>query len=312
MTSVDWPLVSAPNADFPAALKGTDQTEDFIGALSGLEDVLRTQSVWLRDWHEYLFARIADSASTEELPPTIDPRAWHACTIHRLLHENASLRRAQLLFMAMLRQSGLVMERTATTRAVPLADYHRFMTTVSSWQALVRELQNEAWNRLANIDPLTGLANRAAMLRKLGIESERYARHGHPCCVAVVDIDHFKAINDCFGHGAGDRALKSIAGLLATSVRPYDEVFRYGGEEFVICLPSTDLRTSWAIAERLRLRVQDWSVPLADGQTIRATISIGIAPLTACDGVQAALETADRALYVAKRSGRNTIHVRDY
>jgi diguanylate cyclase (GGDEF)-like protein len=141
------------------------------------------------------------------------------------------------------------------------------------------------------------------------MECERHERGRQPCCVAVIDLDGFKPVNDTHGHTAGDVVLRSIAALLAAGVRPYDEVFRYGGDEFVLCLPSTDPRAAWAVVERLRLRIANWSIPLKSGSSLRMTVSIGVAPLTTDRGVEATLDLADKALYRAKRNGRNGICV---
>ncbi|MDS4011079.1 MAG: GGDEF domain-containing protein, partial [Defluviicoccus sp.] len=109
----------------------------------------------------------------------------------------------------------------------------------------------------------------------------------------------------------GDTVLRSVASLLAASVRPYDAVFRYGGEEFLLCLPNADLRTAWAIAERLRLKVAGWSIPIAKGAELRTSVSTGIAPLSSAQSVEATLERADAALYAAKSRGRNCVVVRN-
>jgi len=148
------------------------------------------------------------------------------------------------------------------------------------------------------------------MARKLAVERERQARNRQPCCVALIDLDFFKEINDTHGHKAGDTVLRSLASLLAVSIRPYDEVFRYGGDEFVVCLPNADTRAAWAIVERLRLRVARWSIPLRGDDRVRMTVSVGVAPLDHDRDVEAALEAADAALYAAKRNGRNCVHVR--
>ncbi len=127
----------------------------------------------------------------------------------------------------------------------------------------------------------------------------------------MIDVDRFKTINDTCGHLAGDSLLRSVASVLAASVRPYDMVFRYGGDEFVLCLPNTDLRLAWAVVERLRLKIAGWEVPLADGRHISTTVSIGVAPLSSDRSVEDTLDVADQALYAAKRLGRNRLCLRD-
>jgi diguanylate cyclase (GGDEF)-like protein len=192
---------------------------------------------------------------------------------------------------------------------LPPLQYGRFMDTVLEFGSKLQALQHQTWNRLANVDPLTGLGNRQALWNRLGIEAERHARNHQPCCVAMIDLDRFKQVNDCHGHAVGDEMLKSVASLLAASTRPYDAVFRFGGDEFLICLPNADSRGAWSIVERLRLKIADTAFSLRAGLLVTTTISVGIAPLTSELGVETTLEHADEALYVSKRRGRNAIYV---
>lgn len=151
-------------------------------------------------------------------------------------------------------------------------------------------------------DTLTGLSNRRAADISLGIMKEKSI----PFSALVIDIDHFKQVNDSFGHGAGDRALKSLARIIQSCIRKEDCACRVGGEEFIILLPNTSLRTAYEIAERLRRKVADTQLP--DIGSI--TVSIGIAewPRQASTPIQA-LKKADLAMYKAKQQGRNRCEV---
>jgi diguanylate cyclase (GGDEF)-like protein len=244
------------------------------------------------------------------MPPPLDRSVWQSGAHLTVCRDNPLLRRTSIDIDAMIEEGRLLFAAKHRAGTVTAADYERFMASALRVGEDLRQFLGDTWNRLANIDPLTGLGNRAAMLRKLGVESERHVRNEEPCCVAILDLDHFKQINDTYGHSAGDVVLRSIASLLATSVRPYDEVFRYGGEEFVLCLPNADVRTAWAIVERLRLKVAGWAIPIRNGQQIYTTLSIGVAPLAGRGGVEAAIELADAALYAAKGNGRNCVFVR--
>jgi diguanylate cyclase (GGDEF)-like protein len=161
--------------------------------------------------------------------------------------------------------------------------------------------------RLAMVDGLTGISNRRHFLENAGAEWSRYQRYNRPLSLLMIDIDHFKSINDRFGHDAGDKALTHVAALCCEDNRASDVAARLGGEEFGLLLPETELDLAFLVAERLRLKVE--SAPLqVDGLTIPLTVSIGVATaLPAMGHFQALMKTADAALYEAKRSGRNCV-----
>ena len=159
--------------------------------------------------------------------------------------------------------------------------------------------------RLASTDPLTGLVNRAHFFALAKGEIRRARRYGRPLAVIMADIDHFKRINDTYGHGEGDRALASFADLCRKLVRAEDTVARLGGEEFGLLLPETDADQAMALANRLRAAVEDLHLGSLPAPI---TISIGISQLLAGETtLDAALSRADQALYAAKRSGRNRV-----
>ena len=141
-------------------------------------------------------------------------------------------------------------------------------------------------------------------------EIERAARYGHPLSVVLVDLDHFKRLNDTHGHAAGDRVLRHVAQLLNANVRSVDLAGRYGGEEFLIVLPETDVDAAASLAEKLRRIVGGSAVRLPDGETVTITLSAGVAGgLGSVLRVDALVRDADAALYSAKALGRNQVYV---
>jgi two-component system cell cycle response regulator len=162
---------------------------------------------------------------------------------------------------------------------------------------------------MAITDALTGLYNRRYMESHLGALVDQAAARGKPLTTLVLDIDYFKSINDNHGHDAGDDVLREFATRVRKSIRGIDLACRFGGEEFVIVMPETDMAVATIVAERLRRRIASEPFPIHQGtDSIEVTISIGIATLDAADDSAATiLKRADQALYRAKRDGRNRV-----
>jgi two-component system, cell cycle response regulator len=162
---------------------------------------------------------------------------------------------------------------------------------------------------MAITDQLTGLFNRRYMSRHLGTLISSAQTTGKPVSFLILDIDYFKHINDTYGHDVGDEVLREFAGRISANVRGIDLACRYGGEEFVVVMPDTDLTFAYMVAERLRQSVADvpFSIGVAPGQ-LSVTISVGVTA-TECkaDSAEALLRRADQALYRAKRDGRNRV-----
>jgi two-component system, cell cycle response regulator len=161
-------------------------------------------------------------------------------------------------------------------------------------------------------DPLTGVFNRAYFVDRLSAELAYSKRHGTEVSVLILDIDHFKSINDTYGHPAGDWALKSFSATMFASLRTEDLFARYGGEEFGVVLRGIPIQNAHQAAERLRRATADMALEF-EGRKIPVTVSIGGAS-NACAGVtdlNSLIATADRRLYVAKKSGRNTVITSD-
>ncbi|MBL8093017.1 MAG: GGDEF domain-containing protein [Anaerolineales bacterium] len=150
------------------------------------------------------------------------------------------------------------------------------------------------------------MSNRRHLFEQASALLDRCQSQGQPIAVLVFDIDHFKRINDTYGHGAGDSVLRAIADVCRRSVRATDLAARVGGEEFVVVMPGTPLEGALELAERLRLRVWEIEHTVAPGIVDRATISVGVAASdVAGSGLAELMHSADEALYRAKAAGRN-------
>ena len=160
--------------------------------------------------------------------------------------------------------------------------------------------------KLASTDALTGLNNRRHFMLLAAAELARGQRYGRPISVGLADLDHFKQINDLYGHEAGDMALRAFADLVRDTLRHSDSAARYGGEEFAFIFPETTPHEAIVLAERLRSRLDALVIPIMAGQYVRLTVSFGIADAST-QTLEAALRLADDALYQAKRNGRNAV-----
>lgn len=213
------------------------------------------------------------------VPVAVGPQGWGALLLQR--------------------QAG---ERFTEDELALAVDYVR-LAVLHTGEAVV----NQALRRTAERDALTGSHNRRSIDQWLARQFDR--AQGAPLSVMYVDIDHFKPVNDLYGHACGDHCLRSVATALRTSLGPDDLLGRYGGEEFIVLLPGTDLTRARAVAEQLRVAVEDCEIEW-QGSHRKLTVSIGVAARHPSDASAAALlERADSAMYEAKRAGRNQVSV---
>jgi diguanylate cyclase (GGDEF)-like protein len=177
--------------------------------------------------------------------------------------------------------------------------------TIASWQVREKEFR-----RLSNTDSLTLLSNRAHFLQRSALVFNQVNRRTDALACMILDLDHFKKINDTYGHHAGDKVLIAVADVLKQNARDYDEVSRLGGEEFAILMPTTTLDVAAQVATRIRERLEEKSIEV-DGHILNVTTSIGVAcyPDAGIQGIEDLLKKADIALYEAKRCGRNKVVV---
>lgn len=160
-----------------------------------------------------------------------------------------------------------------------------------------------------SIDDLTQLPNRALFYSILEKEYAKLEREDNSNCLVFVDIDHFKKVNDTYGHLAGDIVLKNIANKLSLSIRRYDSIGRHGGEEFLIFLPKTHIVEAKEIIDRIRKKIQDLVINIDSESSIAVTCSFGLSSFTLDKSLPEIIQNADKALYLAKENGRNKVKV---
>ena len=182
------------------------------------------------------------------------------------------------------------------------------MNSVDRLHLEIYSLKQELEELLNNRDPLTGAENRIGMLTRLRELRELVAR-GQECSIVITDLDHFKDVNDTYGHPAGDKVLVAWVSYMKQHLRPYDRAYRYGGEEFLLSFPNTDIRLAQDIVERIRQGLT--AIDIGTGETLRimVTASFGITMLDPSVSVEESIDRADIALYAAKEAGRNRAYV---
>jgi len=175
---------------------------------------------------------------------------------------------------------------------------------------LNRELErvNQELERVARFDVLSGLMNRMSLFDALNVEIERSMRSGLPLCGIMVDIDHFKEVNDTFGHPCGDKVIRALGAVFRQELRKYDYAGRYGGEEFFVALPNSSLNQASMFGERVRSNLEELSVDCEEG-AVTISVSMGVAKFRRGESRDMWISRADRAMYVAKQKGRNRIEI---
>jgi diguanylate cyclase (GGDEF)-like protein len=181
---------------------------------------------------------------------------------------------------------------------------------LDKWTRLQQAMADkEKLEILATFDSLTGLYNRRAILGKLHELINRANRYKEDFSLSMLDIDHFKMVNDRYGHLAGDEVLEKIAALTSRNIRNTDVAGRYGGEEFILILPQTNLSSAWVVAERIRTIIEKAEMKDSAGNVFAITVSQGLAGWERDEDDTSLISRADEALYKAKQKGRNRVQI---
>lgn len=194
---------------------------------------------------------------------------------------------------------------------IDIHEYDRFANALEQLRLEIFSLKHELELSLYTHDPLTGAINRADMLPALRELHEMVRRESQVCGIAMMDLDHFKKINDQFGHPAGDKVLIALVRYITENLRPYDKLFRYGGEEFLFCLQQTTLETCSERIEELRQGIKEFPFDIGRSESIHITVSFGVTMLEPDLTIEQCIERADKALFVAKSKGRDAVKAWD-
>ncbi len=265
---------------------------------------------WFVAWHRLAF--IVTSGRQELAKQFLPPGgffAWFKTLAQQVPHDQPVIDRLAVLHDQMHTLARLVLFKTPEGKGMAGEDYEAVAAKFHTFMAGIRRLERAFTVAASGLDLLTGLRSRVGMAEDLQREIDRFKRTEKPFCLAIADIDHFKSVNDTYGHDVGDQVLAMTADIISRNVRSFDDAYRLGGEEFLICLKETDSAGGHKVLERLRLALAAHPIPVGTDKPLRVTSSFGLVEAQRDMPVDDLLRAADQALYQAKHKGRNRIVV---
>ena len=268
-----------------------------------------------RDWIKSLAAELV--CRSEPKPTDLEPNAhrqgdfshWFSNEINPHLKEHPDFNKVVELFEAMHEEARQLQQNVNNGIDITPEQYQHFLDCSDMFVRHLRALHADARSLLSDTDPLTGVATRQAMYARLEQEQQRSKRSGQPSSIVMADVDRFKKVNDTYGHIAGDKVLQAFAHYLLDHLRPYDQVYRYGGEEFILLLPYATPEQAKRVIERVRRGLMNQRTRIGNGNVVQITASFGITQLIYDVSTKTAIEYADRAMYESKRAGRNRVRI---
>jgi diguanylate cyclase (GGDEF)-like protein len=276
----------------------------------GLQQAIRDHAEWHRRIIRTLVCRLAVD------PADLRQDSFCSCGFGRWLHDPAQQTLKERPQYASVESghrrlhelAGEVLSELTDRASVSAATFDRFVEHSVRLRVDLDSLRNDMVVALRSRDSVTGTYRRLEVLPALREARELGIRGVQASCIAFLDLDRFKAVNDTFGHGLGDEVLAQAARCIIEHLRVYDRVFRYGGDEFLLLLPGTRPEEAWHLVDRIRQRIAEATLGLSpDGDAIRLTASFGITSLEPDLTVEECIARADKALLLAKAAGRNRV-----
>ena len=284
--------------------------------MSSLSTALLAQTIddhiaWMSGWTRVACCVSNDRAAQLDALETPESFSLWRQETAKTLQDKPALEKLVGLYDKLHKVAELVILKTPEDAALSPLDYdsvaHKYQELIFGLRRLERALAAAD----SGLDTLTGLRSRVGMRDELARELSRFQRSGKPFCLALMDIDHFKKVNDTYGHEGGDKVLSAVANHVTRSLRPFDDAWRWGGEEFLLCLKEANLAGGVLALERVREGLEVMPITLSDGRALKVTASFGIICVTDETTIDEMLAQADKALYRAKGGGRNRVEATD-
>ena len=295
-------------ADQKTSSNGSIDNTDIVEALDKAVDGL---IAWIMDWHAPVVTgnRLTELGEQQRsLLHLKSFQAWFKANDDDAVINQPNVRALFDLSVAIEEQASALSKSGGHTTD---SEYRELLKNVQAFISQARRLERAFAAASSDLDTLTGIQNCLAMRRALERRHDRMERTDARATIALADLDHFKIVNDTYGHHAGDQVLSVAAARMLDGIRSYDQLFRYGGEEFLVLLDDAEPETTRVILERLRMSLEEAPIKLNDGIEITLTASFGAAEINKNETIEKTIERADAALYRAKEAGRNRVILDD-
>lgn len=269
-----------------------------------------------QQWHDNLVRILACRLPFDKHDAIVEPHKecrfgqWYYADKSKTIMENQGYIAIGEAHKKMHELARNILINLETNNNVQLFDYDNFSNSLEKLRLEIFAFRNELETLLYTRDPLTRTINRISLLPILREQREFLKRkQTQSICLVMIDLDLFKNVNDKYGHGIGDRVLAEVAYYISKNIRNYDKLFRYGGEEFLLCLQQMDLEKAYEVVEKLREGIAGLNIEVGLEKPIQISISCGLALLDKDAAVEESIDHADKALYMAKSAGRNCSRV---
>ena len=295
-------------ADQKTSSNGSIDNTDIVEALDKAVDGL---IAWIMDWHAPVVTgnRLTELGEQQRsLLHLKSFQAWFKANDDDAVINQPNVRALFDLSVAIEEQASALSKSGGHTTD---SEYRELLKNMQAFISQARRLERAFAAASSDLDTLTGIQNCLAMRRALERRHDRMERTDARATIALADLDHFKIVNDTYGHHAGDQVLSVAAARMLDGIRSYDQLFRYGGEEFLVLLDDAEPETTRVILERLRMSLEEAPIKLNDGIEITLTASFGAAEINKNETIEKTIERADAALYRAKEAGRNRVILDD-
>jgi len=277
-------------------------------ALDELQEATRDHEAWFGDLMRSLVCRVEPTA--DDLDPEGHQRCrfglWYHGPGQQVLREQPSFAAIESEHVRLHALAARVLREAATGAQVQTSEYDALVACATQLRLELETLRHEIETALRDRDAVTGAFGRVEILPALREAGELVRRDVQQACIAFMDLDHFKEVNDAHGHRLGDQVLAATVQFVTTHLRSYDRVFRYGGDEFLILLPAAHIEVAHRLIERLRSGLAATTLAVDEaGCPLRMTASFGVTPLEPDVSAEESMDRADKALLLAKSAGRN-------
>jgi diguanylate cyclase len=277
--------------------------------IAQLDSAISYHGAWFDKISEVLVCR--NAPEEQDLLPDAHHNCkfgkWYYTDAHPRLRDHPAFIEIGPLHEEMHKSAAVLLQQLQNNEQIKSTDYQHFSTALDQLRLEITNLSNELQEISRQLDPLTGVYTRGGMLTKLRNDLEKVKRGQFHCSIIMVDIDNFKAVNDNYGHPVGDEVLHQVGSFLCNHIRIYDDVYRYGGEEFMIVMQDCDKTASKQSTERICELLNQVEIDIGSDAVLNVSASFGLYELEANTSVTESIARADRAMYQAKRQGKNCV-----